>query len=609
MSRLRITPWENSQRTVDDLYADMERRISAAPCGNCPVELTSAFLKLCLAQSCGKCVPCRIGLDRLAALLDQLLDGHGTQEDLGNILRLAQSIVDSADCAIGFEAAQMVLDGYVAFQDDYLAHVNQGSCTANFKSVPCVELCPAHVDVPGYISLVGEERYADAIRLIRKDNPFPSVCGLVCEHPCESHCRRTIVDSPLNIRGIKRFAVDHAGVVPVPPLAPPSGKKVAIVGGGPSGLTAAYFLSLMGHEVTVYERKPMLGGMLRYGIPAYRLPASYLDRDIEAILSTGVTVHVNTAVGQDITLPQLREAYDSVYLAIGAGLHKTLGIPGEEAKGVLSAIEMLDSTIRAVKPDFTGKDVVVVGGGNVAMDATRTSVRLGAKSVKCVYRRRVADMTALPEEIEGAMAEGCEVLPLKAPVAIQTDESGKVTGLVVQPQVIGEVRGGRPAPRDADQPQEVIPCDVVLMAVGQAVDSKTLADQGVPVNWNNIVAADDGSVPGLEGVFSGGDCVSGPATVILAVAAGKVAAASIDEYLGCHTDISANLEIPAAPFRLKQATGRVDLTEREASWRKNDFELMENCMSEQEMAQECSRCLRCDHYGHAGFKGGRRDTW
>ena len=238
-----------------------------------------------------------------------------------------------------------------------------------------------------------------------------------------------------------------------------------------------------------------------------------------------------------------------------------------------------------------------------------TSVRLGAKSVKCVYRRRIADMTALPEEIEGAMAEGCEVLPLKAPVAIQTDENGKVTGLVVQPQVIGEVRGGRPAPRDADQPQEVIPCDVVLMAVGQAVDSKDFAQAGVPVSRNNIVAADDGSVPGMEGVFSGGDCVSGPATVILAVAAGKVAAASIDEYLGCHTDISANLEIPPAPFRLKHATGRVDLTEREASWRKNDFELMENCMSEQEMAQECSRCLRCDHYGHAGFKGGRRETW
>ncbi len=609
MSRLRITPWENSQRTVDDLYADMERRISAAPCGNCPVELTSAFLKLCLAQSCGKCVPCRIGLDRLAALLDQLLDGQGSQADLDTILRTAQSIVDSADCAIGFEAAQMVLDGYVAFQDDYLAHVTQGSCTANFKSVPCVELCPAHVDVPGYISLVGEERYDDAIRLIRKDNPFPSVCGLVCEHPCETHCRRTIVDSPLNIRGIKRFAVDHAGEVPAPPRAPSSGKTVAIVGGGPSGLTAAYFLSLMGHTVTVFERKPKLGGMLRYGIPSYRLPGSYLDRDIDTILSTGVSVRVNCEVGTDVTLEELRRDYDSLYLAIGASLHKGLGIPGEDAKGVLSAIEMLDITIRSVKPDFTGKHVVVVGGGNVAMDATRTAVRLGAASVKCVYRRRVSDMTALPEEIEGAMAEGCEVLPLKAPVRIETDDDGAVTALVVQPQVIGEVRGGRPAPRKADQPEERIACDVVLMAVGQVVDSKSFAQAGVPTDHNNIVTADDGSVPGLEGVFSGGDCVSGPATVILAIEAGKVAAASIDEYLGFHTDISANLDIPPAPFRLKHATGRVDLTEREANWRKNDFELMENCMSEQEMAQECSRCLRCDHYGHAGFKGGRLIKW
>ena len=609
MSRLRITPWENSQRTVDDLYADMERRISAAPCGNCPVELTSAFLKLCLAQSCGKCVPCRIGLDRLAALLDQLLDGQGSQADLDTILRTAQSIVDSADCAIGFEAAQMVLDGYVAFQDDYLAHVTQGSCTANFKSVPCVELCPAHVDVPGYISLVGEERYDDAIRLIRKDNPFPSVCGLVCEHPCETHCRRTIVDSPLNIRGIKRFAVDHAGEVPAPPRAPSSGKTVAIVGGGPSGLTAAYFLSLMGHTVTVFERKPKLGGMLRYGIPSYRLPGSYLDRDIDTILSTGVSVRVNCEVGTDVTLEELRRDYDSLYLAIGASLHKGLGIPGEDAKGVLSAIEMLDITIRSVKPDFTGKHVVVVGGGNVAMDATRTAVRLGAASVKCVYRRRISDMTALPEEIEGAMAEGCEVLPLKAPVRIETDDDGAVTALVVQPQVIGEVRGGRPAPRKADQPEERIACDVVLMAVGQVVDSKSFAQAGVPTDHNNIVTADDGSVPGLEGVFSGRDCVSGPATVILAIEAGKVAAASIDEYLGFHTDISANLDIPPAPFRLKHATGRVDLTEREANWRKNDFELMENCMSEQEMAQECSRCLRCDHYGHAGFKGGRLIKW
>lgn len=299
MSRLRITPWENAQRTVDDLYADMERRISAAPCGNCPVELTSAFLKLCLAQSCGKCVPCRIGLDRLADLLDRLLDGQGSQEDLETILRTAHTIVDSADCAIGFEAAQMVLDGYVAFQDDYLAHVTQGSCTANFKSVPCVELCPAHVDAPGYISLVGEGHYADAIRLIRKDNPFPSVCALVCEHPCESHCRRTIVDSPLNIRGIKRFAVDNAGEVPVPPRAPETGKKIAVIGGGHVGLEVAHYLCA-DNQVTVVEMQKEVGTSI-YRTAKYKLLSLLQENGVEIL-----TQHALAGVGEGtVALKQL----------------------------------------------------------------------------------------------------------------------------------------------------------------------------------------------------------------------------------------------------------------------------------------------------------------
>ena len=610
MSRLDIKSPSRAQTVVDNLYRDVERRIAASPPGLCPVDMSLSFLQLCHAQSCGKCVPCRIGLGQLSKLIATVLDGTADMATLSIIEKTARTVETTADCAIGRDAARLVLDGLEGFRDDYEEHILHHRCLAGLQlPVPCVALCPAGVDVPGYMALVGEDRCADAVRLIRKDNPFPTACAYICEHPCEARCRRNMIDDAINIRGLKRYAVDHAGDVPQPVCAPPTGKKVAIIGGGPSGLSCAYYLALMGHKVTVYEERDKLGGMLRYGIPSYRLPGSYLDRDIDTILSTGVSVRVNCEVGTDVTLEELRRDYDSLYLAIGASLHKGLGIPGEDAKGVLSAIEMLDITIRSVKPDFTGKHVVVVGGGNVAMDATRTAVRLGAASVKCVYRRRISDMTALPEEIEGAMAEGCEVLPLKAPVRIETDDDGAVTALVVQPQVIGEVRGGRPAPRKADQPEERIACDVVLMAVGQVVDSKSFAQAGVPTDHNNIVTADDGSVPGLEGVFSGGDCVSGPATVILAIEAGKVAAASIDEYLGFHTDISANLDIPPAPFRLKHATGRVDLTEREANWRKNDFELMENCMSEQEMAQECSRCLRCDHYGHAGFKGGRLIKW
>ena len=610
MSRLRITPWENSQRTVDDLYADMERRISAAPCGNCPVELTSAFLKLCLAQSCGKCVPCRIGLDRLAALLDQLLDGQGSQADLDTILRTAQSIVDSADCAIGFEAAQMVLDGYVAFQDDYLAHVTQGSCTANFKSVPCVELCPAHVDVPGYISLVGEERYDDAIRLIRKDNPFPSVCGLVCEHPCETHCRRTIVDSPLNIRGIKRFAVDHAGEVPAPPRAPSSGKTVAIVGGGPSGLTAAYFLSLMGHTVTVFERKPKLGGMLRYGIPNYRFPRHLLDAEIQSILSLGIEVHTGVTVGKDIWIEDLQKQYDCLYIAIGAHQDKKTGIPGEHSKNVISAVEMLRDIGDDIMPDFSGKKVVVIGGGNVAMDVTRSSIRLGAEKVTCVYRRRIEDMTALPDEVTGAMAEGAEIMTLAAPLRIEADEEGVAKALWVQPQLIGEAdKAGRPRPHDAALDEVRLEADVIVVAIGQGVEISGFDAAGVPIKRGAFVAGLSGQVGDMDNVFAGGDCVTGPATAIRAIAAGKVAAANIDEHLGYHHEITVDIDIPSPKLNNRPPHGRINTTEREACQRKCDFEDIECGLTHEGAVTEASRCLRCDHFGYGIFKGGRVDKW
>ena len=609
MTRLELTQPDKAEKTVRSLYESLDRRIGSSPVGNCPVELTAAFLRLCLAQSCGKCVPCRVGLDKLARLVEALLDGEGSMEDLALIENTAKAIADSSDCAIGFEAARLVLDGMAAFRDDYISHLTKGICSAEFASVPCSAECPAHVDIPAYVALCGEGRFADAIRVIRKDNPFPSVCGLICEHPCEKHCRRGLVDAPVNIRGLKRFAVDNAGTVPAPAPAPATGKQIAVIGGGPAGLTAAWFLSLMGHSVTVYEKRMRLGGMLRYGIPCYRLPDDYLDADIDVILSLGVSVKKGVNVGKDVTLEELRKEYDAVYVSIGAHADKKLGIDGETASGVISAVELLGGIGDGSKPDFTGKDIVIVGGGNVAMDVTRTSMRLGAKSVKCVYRRRIDDMTALPEEIAGAQAEGCEIVELKAPVRVEADEAGRVKALVVQPQVIGEVSKGRPAPYAADAPEEEIPCDLIVVAIGQGIDSKSFVEEGMTANRGVLTAKADGSDPKLPGVFTGGDCVSGPATVIRAIEAGKVAAANIDQYLGCHTDISANVEIPVPTYRFKPACGRVNNTEREAAERKDDFELMEQPMSREEAMQECSRCLRCDHYGCAALKGGRVEKW
>lgn len=276
MSRLSIVTKDKAQITIEALYKDLERRIVASPPGLCPVDLTSAFIKMCLAQTCGKCVPCRVGLKQLSKLLDDVLDGNATLETIDLIELTAESIYASADCAIGFEAAAMVLTGLKGYREDFEEHILHNRCISNAKqSIPCVALCPAGVDIPGYIALVKEKRYADAVRLIRKDNPMPVTCALICEHPCENRCKRGMVDYPVNIRGLKKVAVDNAGEVPIPECAESTGKTVAVVGGGPGGLSAAYYLSLMGHKVTVYEQRKKLGGMLRYGIPNYRLPSSF----------------------------------------------------------------------------------------------------------------------------------------------------------------------------------------------------------------------------------------------------------------------------------------------------------------------------------------------
>ena len=611
MSRLEVKTPDRAQAVVEQMYRNMERRIAASPPGLCPVDMALNSLDLCRAQTCGKCVPCRIGLTQLSDMLSEILDGHSDLRMLRHLEETAQVIVDTADCAIGIDAANLILTSVRGFREDFEEHILHHRCLGTLRNpVPCVAMCPAGVDIPGYIALVKAGRFADAVRLIRKDNPFPTACAYICEHPCESRCRRNMVDDAINIRGLKRAAVDRAGEVPQPVPTPSTGKRVAVVGGGPSGLSAAYYLSLMGHKVTVYEKRRQLGGMMRYGIPSYRFPREKLDGEIRSILSLGIEVHTEVDIGGDLTLEQLRGQYDALYLSIGAHTDKKVGIEGEDAIGVMSAVDMLRHIGDNEMPDFTGMNVAVIGGGNVAMDVTRSAVRLGAQRVTCVYRRRQEDMTAQVEEVEGAIAEGAEILTLHAPLRVEV-EDGRATALWAQPQLIGEVdKAGRPRPNTASVEPVRIPADIIIVAIGQGIESKGFEQAGIKIQrGGTLLAYSSTQLPELDGVFAGGDCVSGPATVVRAIAAGKAAADNIDDYLGFHHEIEADVEIPTPRCEDIRPRGRVDCREREASERKCDFDCMECSMTDEEVAQEAGRCLRCDHFGYGIFKGGRSTLW
>lgn len=600
----------HAQAVMDDLHDALGRRLAVSSLAPCPVEFTAALVNLCSTQSCGKCTPCRVGLSALSDLLADVLEGRADESTLNLIERTARTIYLSSDCAIGYEAGAMALTAIRGFRDDFEHHIREHSCGFDREArVPCVSGCPAHVDIPGYISLVEAGRYADAVKVIRKNNPLPLVCGLVCEHPCEMHCRRGMVDDPMNILALKRFAVEHSDLNDHKPhVVDNTGKRVAVVGGGPAGLSCAYYLAVMGHKVTILEQRHHLGGMLRYGIPSYRLPRERLQAEIDWILSAGIDVELDHSVNGE-ELARLRDEFDAVYLAIGAHSDKKLGLPGEEAPGVESAVKMLRAIGDDELPDLSGQRVCVIGGGNVAMDVARSAVRCGAEKVSIVYRRRICDMTAQDAEIAGAQAEGCEVLELTAPLAIETGEEGRVSGLRVQPQIIGEPRRGRPAPRAAATPEHVIPCERVSVAIGQDIDSKPFEEMGIACEWGCVVTDSDGAVPNFDGLFSGGDCQTGPATVIRAINAGRVASANIDRYLGFDHKIKLEVELPTVQFKGKHECGRCELGEREAGERIHDWNLVEQGLTEQEARQEASRCLRCDHFGFGAFRGGRNLEW
>lgn len=608
MSKLYLSDPSGYEVKMNEIARHFSHKVEVYPPGSCPLTLQLSMLQTAAGETCGKCVPCRDGLPLVARLMQKVLDGRATEKTLENIKMMATLIRDSADCAIGWNAADEVLKGLELFADEYRSHIENRKCQDFIEQkVPCIYLCPAHVNIPGYIALVGKEDYAGAINLIRRDNPFPTACAMVCEHPCEERCRRKMLESPINIRALKKYAVDQvpADQVETPAPNPSTGKSIGVIGGGPSGLTAAYFLALMGHKVVVYETHDKLGGMLRYGIPNYRFPKDRLDEDIRAILNAGdIEVVYHVTIGKDITIEEVQKRHDAIYVAIGAQAGKTLRLPGADAKNVVSAVEILDQIGNGNLPDYTGKRVLVVGGGNVAMDCARSAVRCNAEEVSIVYRRRQKDMTALESEVESAVMEGIALVTLQAPVEIKKDAEGNCTALVTQPQMISAYRGDRPAPKDASKPQQEFPADVIMIAVGQDIVSAPFEKFGIPANRGVLQAGLDTAVEGMPGVFTGGDCATGPATVIRAIAAGKVAAHNIDEYLGYHHTLTCDVTVPEPAENLRTFMGRTEIGERPAFIRKKDFEHVEELLTHEEAMQEAGRCLRCDHFGCGAMEGG-----
>lgn len=606
----RLAKRGNNNERVDVVLNRFRSRLNAYPPGQCPLALYRTILQVSMNQSCGKCVPCRDGLREADLLLGRILCGDAGEETVEQLRELCEMIAAASDCAVGVTAANTVLDSLREFPDEYESHIRRRRCVEReAQAVPCGSLCPAHVDVPGCAALIHKGDYAGAVKLLRDRNPLPTVCAMVCEHPCERKCRRAIVDAPINIRGLMKYAVDQVRAdqvdTPVPNV--PTGKCVAVVGGGPSGLTAAWFLALMGHRVDLYDEHEELGGMLRCGIPAFRLPRERLAEDIRAILGAGdIRVHCGFRVGRDATVQALRESHDAVYLAIGAPKGDRLSCEGADAPNAVPAADFLQAVARGEATDLTGKRVALIGGGDVSMDAARTAVRMGAASVH-VFTQQREDCTASRHALEGAMQEGVCFRTLVSVQRIETDpDTGLVRAVWLQPRSVGEYdeQGVATTERSSASPRR-FQCDLLLMAVGQSSDVEHLARAHVSVKNGRIDADETCQVRCMDGVFAGGDCVSGPSTAVNAIAAGQVAAYNIDEYLGYHHKVRCDVSIPAPAPNSCVPTGRTELEERDPFERRTDFRCVECSFTPEEAKRESGRCLRCDFYGCGIMEGGR----
>ena len=466
---------------------------------------------------------------------------------------------------------------------------------------PCRLACPAGTDCQAYVKQVALGNTREAVRIVKERLPLPACIGHVCPHPCETDCRRGLVEEPISIANIKRFmAMDMLGKADKwkPERAPLTGKKVGIIGGGPGGLTAAYYLALKGHDVTVTDFMPKMGGMLRYGIPEYRLPKAVLDAEIAEIAEAGVKLENNVKIGKDISFTDYKAKFDAVVIAIGAWRSTPLGCPGEDSfKGVYGGIDFL-RTVALHDPLPIGNSVAVVGGGNTAMDACRTAVRLGASTVYVVYRRTQKEMPANADEIEEAIEEGVEFKFLTNPAEILS-ENGKVTAVKLQVMELGAPdASGRRSPVPVEGKFETLAVDSVIAAIGQKVDPAGFTD--VELNKRGIIAADESTFrTNLDGVFAVGDATNRGADIaIAAIGEASKCADVVDSYLKgeiipYRAPFVSKRTVTAEDFKDRERKPRVKIENRPAEERKRDFKPVNSGFTPEEAMKEASRCLEC----------------
>ena len=591
----------------------------------CMVDLARYFMDFIQDESCGQCVPCRIGTKRMLEILERITNGNGESSDIEKLEKIGLAVKETSLCGLGKSAPNPILSTIKYFRKEYEEHIEKKNCPAvsckEIISSPCQHVCPIDTEAPAYIAYIAGGKFKEAFDIIIKDNPLPSVCARVCNHPCQTKCEAGKWGSPITIRALKRFAADYAVKSGIYPLKRNIRKsmeqtlkkeKIAIVGSGPAGLMAGYKLSNKGYDVTIFESLEVIGGGLAVYIPDYRLPKDILKLDIENIKNSGVKIKTNTEIGKDIKFNELCKDFKAIFIATGAHKPKKLNIPGEGAGGVLNAIEFLKDVILGNNVNI-GKRVGIIGGSNTAVDAARVSARFeSSQEVTVIYRRTIDEMTSSKDEIEALLEEGIKIKFLTAPERVLS-ENGKIIGVECLKMQLGEAdASGRRRPVPVIGSEHIIGLDTLLVAIGDEPELGFLeTEEGLEISkWGTIVINPETLETNLKGVFAGGDVVTGPSTVIEAMSAGKLAAEMVDKYIKGkplvreYTVTRPSIYIPPVELSEEEIAGIVEpiLPNLPVSSRLDNFKEVALNMIERAAVMEARRCLRCNLETEEGKK-------